>query len=146
MIEDVLNLRFIDCGKLLSLSPNAVGANQTSEHGLLSELNIDGSMHSSGNLLSSFSSIVDEVFELERGSSTPSFSSQSLSSSFNASAAAHYDSVPMNFQSMKVGTSSPKRKGGTQIAQINNAPKVSGGSPHYKNGSIYSTSNLKGIM
>ncbi|GMP60861.1 hypothetical protein CsSME_00023554 [Camellia sinensis var. sinensis] len=146
MIEDVLNLSLIDCGKLLSLSPNAMGANQTSEHGLLSELNVDGSMLGSGNLLSSFSSIVDEVFELERGSSAPSFSSQSLSSSFNASAAAHYGSVPMNFQSMKVGTSSPKWEGGTQIAQINNAPKVSGGSPHYNNGSIYSTSNLKGIM
>ncbi|CAL5440562.1 unnamed protein product [Camellia sinensis] len=114
MIEDVLNLTILDCGKLLSLSPNAIGANQTSEHGLLSELNVDGSMLSSGNLLSSFSFIVDEVFELEKG--------------------------------MKVGTSSPKRKGGTQIAQINNAPKVYGGSPHYNNSSIYSTSNLKGIM
>ncbi|KAI7986762.1 Glycerol kinase [Camellia lanceoleosa] len=51
---------------------------------------------SSGNLLLSFSSIVDGVFELERGSSASSFSSQSLSSSFNASAAAHYGSVPMN--------------------------------------------------
>ncbi|KAI7986551.1 Mediator of RNA polymerase II transcription subunit 14 [Camellia lanceoleosa] len=61
------------------------------------------------------------------------FSSQSLSSSFNASVAAHYGSIPMNFQR-------------TQIAQINNAPKVSGGSPYYNNGSIYSTSNLKGIM
>ncbi|KAI8025885.1 Boron transporter 4 [Camellia lanceoleosa] len=50
------------------------------------------------------------------------------------------------YQNMKVGTSSPKREGGTQIAQINNAPKVSGGSPHYNNGSIHSTSNLKGIM
>ncbi|THG09412.1 hypothetical protein TEA_028011 [Camellia sinensis var. sinensis] len=61
MIDDVPNLSFLDCRKLLSLSPNAVGANQTSEHGLLSELNVDGSMLSSGILRPSFSSIVDEV-------------------------------------------------------------------------------------
>ncbi|KAI7990357.1 Disease resistance protein [Camellia lanceoleosa] len=93
MIEDELNLSFLDCGELLSLSPNDVGANQTSEHGLLSELNVDGF----GNLLPT-----------------------------------HYGPVPMNFQSMKVGTSSPNRKGGTQIAQINNAPKVSGRSTTLK--------------
>ncbi|KAI8000552.1 Sodium/hydrogen exchanger 4 [Camellia lanceoleosa] len=68
----------------------------------------------------------------------------------------HQDETPLLYslvfslsstsKSMKVGTSSPKREGGTQIAQINNAPKVSGGSPHYNNGSIYSTNNLKGIM
>ncbi|KAL6989788.1 hypothetical protein U1Q18_015539, partial [Sarracenia purpurea var. burkii] len=142
--EDELNLSLLDYGKLLSLSPNSVGANQTSEQGLLSELSLEGSLISSGSLPSSFSSIVDEVFELERGSSAPSFSSQDLSSSFNTSAS-HFGSVSMSLQSVKAGTSSPKWEGGTQITHTN-VHKVSSGSPHYNTGSIYSSSNLKGIM
>ncbi|PSS19069.1 Mediator of RNA polymerase II transcription subunit like [Actinidia chinensis var. chinensis] len=131
--EDELNLSLLDCRKLLSLSPNAASGNQTSEQGLLSELSLEGSMLSSGSLPSSFPSIVDEVFDLERGSS------------FNISAASNFGSVPMSFQNIKAGTSSPKWEGGTQIAHVSSVPKISSGSPHYT-GSIYSSSNLKGIM
>lgn len=146
MLDDEINLSLLDSGKLLALSPNTVGSNQTSEQGLLSELGLEGSMFGSGSLPSSFSSIVDEVFELERGSSVaPSFSGQSISSSFNTSSASHFGSVPMNFHNLKAGTSSPKWEGGTQMVHVNNVPKVSSGSPHY-NGSIYPLSNLKGIM
>ncbi|KAH7842076.1 hypothetical protein Vadar_001210 [Vaccinium darrowii] len=60
MHEDDANLSLIDFGKLLSLSPNAAGANQTSRQGILSKLTLEGSMLGSGNLPSSLSSIVDE--------------------------------------------------------------------------------------
>lgn len=134
MHEDEVNLSLLDFGKLLSLSPNSVGANQTSGQGLLSEITLEGSMLGSGNLPSSFSSIVDEVFELERGSSAP-FSIQGPSSSFNTSVALPLGSGPVNFRSIKGGTS----------AHISNVPKVTSGSPHYS-GAIYSSSNLKGII
>ncbi|XAR68112.1 hypothetical protein NMG60_11003124 [Bertholletia excelsa] len=145
MLDDELNLSLIDSGKLLALSPNAVATNHVAEHGFLSELSLEGSVLSSGSHQSSFTSIVDEVFDLERGSAAPSFSGQSFSSSLNASSGSHFGSVPVNFQTMKAGTSSPKWEGGTQMAHINNVPKVSIGSPHY-NGSIYSSSNMKGII
>ncbi|XP_052194039.1 mediator of RNA polymerase II transcription subunit 14 [Diospyros lotus] len=136
MLEDEINLSLLDCRKVLALTPNAVGNNQTHEQSILSELSLEGSLFSSGNHSSSFSSIVDEVFELERGSSAQSFSAQSLSSSLSPSAS-HFGSLPMNFQSLKAGTSSPMWEGGIS--------KVSSGSPHY-NGSAYPLGNLKGIM
>ncbi|KAA8544913.1 hypothetical protein F0562_019692 [Nyssa sinensis] len=142
MLEDELNLSLLDCGKLLSFSPNGVGTNQTSEPGLLSEFSLGGSVLSSGGHPSSFSSIVDEVFELERGSSAPSSSLQNLSTTFNTSPASHFGSVPKSFQSIKAGTSSPKWEGGLQISSVT---KVSSGGPHY-NGSIYASSNMKGIV
>ncbi|XP_059652785.1 mediator of RNA polymerase II transcription subunit 14 isoform X2 [Cornus florida] len=145
MLEDELNLSLLDCGKLLPFSSDAVGTNQTSEHCLLSEFSQDGSMLSSGSLPPNFSSIVDEVFELERGSSAPSFPAQNLSSTFTMSPASHFGSVPKNFQSIKAGTSSPKWEGGTQVPQISNVTKVLSVASHY-NGSIYSSSSLKGLI
>lgn len=132
--EDEVNLSLLDFGKLFSLSPNSVGANHTSGQGLLSEIALEGSVLGSGNLPSSFSSIVDKVFELERGSSGP-FSSQGPSSSFNTSVALPLGSGPVNFRSIKGGTP----------AHISNVPKAPSGSPHYS-GSFYSSSNLKGII
>ncbi|KAK9291981.1 hypothetical protein L1049_019933 [Liquidambar formosana] len=143
MLEDELNLSLLDWGKVLSFLPNAGVPNQTSEHGSFSEFSVEGSMQIT--VPSSFSSIVDEVFELEKGASVPSFSVPNLSSSFSSSPASHFGSVPMNIHSVKVGTSSPKWEGGMQISQINNVTKVSSVSPHY-NGSLYSSSNLKGLI
>lgn len=116
MLEDELNLSLLGCGKL-SFSANDVATSQTSERGVLSEFSLEGSKLSSG-LSSSFSSIVDEVFELERGSSAPSFSVQGITSTFNSSPASHFGSSPMNLHSI---------------------------APTY-NGSTYSSSNMKSLI
>ncbi|XVF42191.1 hypothetical protein PTKIN_Ptkin01aG0340100 [Pterospermum kingtungense] len=139
MLEDETNLSILDWGKLLSFLPNVGGPNQTSEHGLLSEFNLDGSMQIAGGPSSSFSSIVDEVFEIEKGTSTTSFPSQNFSS-FSSSPASHLGSVPMNLHSVKAGTPSPKWD-----SQINNVAKASSPAAHY-GGSLYPSGGLKGSL
>ncbi|KAK3043115.1 hypothetical protein RJ639_000004 [Escallonia herrerae] len=134
MLEDELNLSLLDCGKLLSASKD-VGANQTSEHGLLPEFSLEGSMLGSG-LPSSFSSIVDEVFELERGSSAP-LPVQGATSTYNTSPASHIGSAQMNLHGIKPGASSPKWEGGVA--------KFTSLGPNY-NSPSYSSGNLKGLM
>lgn len=140
MLEDETNLSILDWGKLLSFLPNVGGPSQTSEHGLLSEFNLDGSMQIAGGPSTSFSSIVDEVFEIEKGTST-TFPSQSFSS-FSSSPASHLGSVPMNLHGVKVGTPSPKWELGSQVSQIN---KVSSPATHY-GGSLYPSSGLKASL
>lgn len=140
MLEDELNLSLLDSVKLLSLSANDVITNQTSENGLLSEFSIRGSNLKSA-LPSSFSSVVDEVFELERGSSAPSFSVQIPTSMLNTSPASHIGSGPMNLHRIKAGTSSPNWEVGTQI---NNLSKVANVTPDYSS-STYLSSNLMGL-
>lgn len=143
MFEDELNLSLVDWGKLQSFLPNAGVPNQTSEHGLLSEFSLESSIHNPGCPPSSFSSIVDEVFELEKGTSLPPFSVPNLSSSYS-SPGSHFGAGTMNLPGMKAGASSPKWDGGMQISQVN-VPKVSSVTPHY-GGSLYSSGNLKGSM
>ena len=143
MLEDEMNLSLLDWGKLFSFLPSAGGHNPASEHGLLSDIGLGSSMQIAGCPPSSFSSVVDEVFELEKGSSVPPFSVQNLSSSYNTSSAAHFGSAPISLHGMKAGTSSPKWEGGMQISQINTVAKVSSMATHY-NGSMYASSNLKG--
>ncbi|KAK9919543.1 hypothetical protein M0R45_028134 [Rubus argutus] len=143
MHEDDMNLSLLDWGKLQSLLPSAGRSNLLSENVLLTDISLEGSMPNAGCPPSSFSSVVDEVFELEKGISAPSFSLQNVSSSFNASSASHFGSVPMNLHSIKAGSPASKWEGGMQISQLNSAANVSSMSTHY-NGSLYSSSNLKG--
>ncbi|XWS58349.1 hypothetical protein CRYUN_Cryun08bG0026500 [Craigia yunnanensis] len=132
MLEDETNLSILDWEKLLSFLPNVGGLNQTSEHGLLSEFSFDGSMQIAGVPSSSFLSIVDEVFEVEKGTSATPFPSQNFSS-FSSSPASHLGSVPM---SVKARTPSPKLEVGLQVSQLNNVAKVSSPATHY-GGSLY---------
>ncbi|XP_011038571.1 PREDICTED: mediator of RNA polymerase II transcription subunit 14-like isoform X1 [Populus euphratica] len=140
MLEDDLSI--VDLGKLNRLLPNASPYNQTSEHGLLSEFRLEGPMPIAGCPPSSFSSVVDEVFELEKGASAPSFPLQ-IVTSFNASPASHFGSVPTNLHTVKAGTPSPKWEAGMQGSQVNSVAKVSSVASHY-NGSLYPSNNLKG--
>ena len=144
MLEDETNLSILDWGKLLSFLPNAGVPNQTSEHGLLSEFNLDGSMQIAGGPSSSFSSIVDEIFEIEKGTSATTFPSQNFSS-FSSSPASYLGSVPMNLHGVKAGTPSPKWEVGLQVSQLNNVAKVSSPATHY-GGSLYPSSGLKGSL
>ncbi|XVF31133.1 hypothetical protein REPUB_Repub16aG0119200 [Reevesia pubescens] len=135
VLEDETNLSILDLGKLLSFLPNVGGPNQTSEHGLLSELNLDGSMQIARVPSSSFSSIVDEVFEIEKGTSATPLPSQNFSS-FSSSPASHFSSVATNLHSVKAGTPSSKWEVGIQVSQLNNVAKVSSPATHY-GGSFY---------
>ncbi|KAL5837783.1 hypothetical protein ACOSQ3_014952 [Xanthoceras sorbifolium] len=143
ILEDELNLSILDRRKLLSFLPNVECPNQTMEHGLLSEFNLDSSMQIAGGFPSSFSSVVDEVFGFEKGTSAPSHLGQNLPSSFTMSPASHFGTVPMNLHGVKAGTTSPKWEGGLQVSQLNNVAKVQLGASHY-NGTLYSSSNVKG--
>lgn len=105
--EDELNLSLLNSKKLLSVLPSDGSSHQTSENSLLADFSLEGSIIAS-SVQSTFCSIVDEVFELEKGSSVPSFSGQIPPSTFGASPASHFGSGVSNYQSLKVGTLSPK--------------------------------------
>lgn len=144
MLEDETNLSILDCRKLQNLLPMAGGPNQTSEHGILSELKLDNALQISGFTPSSFSSVVDEVFELEKGMSAPPLSSQSTTV-FNTLPSAHFGSLQTNLHNIKAGTPSPKWDGGSQVSQLNHAAKVASPATQH-NGSLYPPSSLKGIV
>ncbi|XP_030505760.2 mediator of RNA polymerase II transcription subunit 14 isoform X1 [Cannabis sativa] len=135
ILEDEMTLSLLEWGKSHSFMPSAGAANQTSESGLLSDLSLDGSMQTAGGPPSSFSSLVDEVFELEKGSSI-----HNVSSPFNASPISRFGSIPVNLHSIKAGTPSPKWEGSLQTSQI---AKISSVTTPYS-GSLHSSSNFKG--
>ncbi|KAE8667500.1 Mediator of RNA polymerase II transcription subunit 14 [Hibiscus syriacus] len=138
MLEDETNLSILDWGKLVSSFPNVGRPNQISEHDMF---NLDGSMQIAGGPSSSFSSIVDEVFEIEKGTSATPFPSQNFSS-FSSSLASHLTSVPMNLHGVKAGNSSPNWEAGLQVSQHNNFAKSSGSATHYDD-PLYPSSGLK---
>ncbi|KAJ8529393.1 hypothetical protein K7X08_036228 [Anisodus acutangulus] len=105
--EDELNLSLLNSKKLLSVLPSDGGSHQSSENSLLADFSLEGSIVAS-SVPSTFCSIVDDVFELEKGSSVSSFSGQIPPSTFGASPASHFGSGVANYQSLKVGTLSPK--------------------------------------
>lgn len=139
MLEDEMNLSILDVRKVGAFMPGAVIPNQSSDYGLLSNFGHDGLMSVTLCPPSSFSSVVDEVFELEKGTSGP-YSVPNISSSISTSAA-HLGSLPLNLPSSKVGTVSPKREGNAQLSHINPAVKFS---THY-NGSLYQGAHVKGL-
>jgi mediator of RNA polymerase II transcription subunit 14 len=66
-----------------------------SGHGLYSDILLQNSMHTArGHHPSGFSSLVDDVFGLEKGSSVPPFPVQNISSPLNSSLPSHYGSLP----------------------------------------------------
>ncbi|KAL3537818.1 hypothetical protein ACH5RR_001184 [Cinchona calisaya] len=138
MCEDDLILCLLDCGKLLSVLPS-LGPSQASELSLLSEFSLEGSTPTS-SLPSKFSSIVDEVFELEKGST-----GQGPPSAYGTYSVPHFGPGAMNLHSTKVGTLSPKWEGVQQVPQNSNVTRVSGIPPNY-NGSNYTASNCRGLI
>ena len=138
VLEDEMNLSLVDWGKLRSVLPNAACPNQTSVHEFLSDIRLESSMQIARGHPSGFSSLVDEVFGLEKGPSASPFSVQN-----HASLPSHYGSVPMNLHGLKAGTVSPKWEGGMQIPQVNNVTKASSVTNHYS-GSLFSSGSAKG--
>ncbi|XLR67527.1 hypothetical protein S83_018199 [Arachis hypogaea] len=137
-LKDEMNLSLVDWGKLHSLLPNAACPNQESVREFLSDIRLESSIQNAKGHPSGFSSLVDEVFGLEKGSSASPFSVQN-----HGSLPSHYGSVPMNLHSLKAGTPSPKWEGGMQISQVNNITKPSGVTNHYSD-SMFSSGSVKG--
>lgn len=141
--EDEMNLSLVDWGKLRSVLPNAVCPNQTSGHEFFSDIRLENSIQIARGHPSGFSSLVDEVFGLEKGSSTPPFSVKNLSSSVNTSLPSQYGSVPMTLHSLKAGSPSPKWEVGMQMPLVSNVTKASSATNHYS-GSLFSSGSVKG--
>ncbi|KAL0422013.1 UNVERIFIED_CONTAM: Mediator of RNA polymerase II transcription subunit [Sesamum latifolium] len=107
MCEDELNLSLLDRRKM-QLASNYV--NEISEHGLPPDSSLEGSVLRSNHPVS-FNSIVDEVFELEKGSN-----GQNASSTFGLSSSSHFGVGAMTLHSAKPSISSPNWEG-TQTSQ-----------------------------
>ncbi|KAK9083564.1 hypothetical protein Scep_030035 [Stephania cephalantha] len=145
MVEDELNLSLLDWDELISCLPDIVGSNQTSEHGLLSDFGVEASMQGNGSPRSMFSSLVDELFEFDKGTPAPPYTSQNnLSSPFSTSPVSNVGSIQTNHQKLKAGISTSKWEGGLPHSQISNATKASTAGSHLSN-PLYPPSNLKGI-
>ncbi|KAG9451717.1 hypothetical protein H6P81_004621 [Aristolochia fimbriata] len=143
MTDDELNLSLLDWEKLLFSLPNVVGPTQTSDS-LLCEFGLETSMQIAARPQSSFSSVVDEVFELEKGVSVSSYSIKSHLSSFNTNSQSN--TVPGNHQGLKPGMmTSPNWESSSQFSQVSTMSKVPSSGSTY-NASIYSSNNIKGLL
>lgn len=100
--EDELNLSLLDRQKMLLILNDV---NVISEHGLPTNSTLDGSFLRS-NIPINFSSIVDEVFELERGSNGQNTSTTSVLPS-----ASHFGLGSMNIHGKKSSMPSPNWEG-----------------------------------
>jgi len=136
VLEDEMSLSILDLDKVESFLPGGVGQSQSTEHGLVSDFAHGGLTPVAICSPSSFSSIVDEVFELERGATV-----SNISSSINNSVASHLGSLPSNLQSSKAGVSSPKLEGNVLMSRVNPAMKL----PTHYGDSPYSAANAKGL-
>ncbi|XP_022897929.1 mediator of RNA polymerase II transcription subunit 14-like [Olea europaea var. sylvestris] len=87
MCEDELNLSLLDHRKILTILSDVDGC-RISECGPSDSSNENFTLRS--NVPLSFSSIVDEVFELEKGSNAPSFSGHGSFSNFGTSFTSHF--------------------------------------------------------
>ncbi|KAK8966184.1 Mediator of RNA polymerase II transcription subunit 14 [Platanthera guangdongensis] len=135
--DDELNLSLLNWEMISSL-PNLTSLNQFPKK-VLPEL--EPVLHLPDCSQSSFSSIVDEVFESEKDASGNHVSSQSFSS-FNVPSFPHLSSLSTNSQGMMVDVGSPKLHGGIQSSQISNYNKISTA----LNSSFYLSGNAKGQL
>ncbi|CAI9786128.1 unnamed protein product [Fraxinus pennsylvanica] len=108
MCEDELNLSLLDRRKILTIL-NDVDGSRISEHDPFDSSIENFTLRS--NLPLSFSSIVDEVFEPEKGSNAHSFSGHGSSSNFGTSFTSHFGLGPTNLHNVKTGKSSPSWEG-----------------------------------
>lgn len=136
VLEDEMSLSILDLEKVELFLPGGGSPSQSPEHRLVSNCAHGGSMPVAICSPSSFSSIVDEVFELERGATT-----SNVSSSINNSVVSHLSSLPPTLQSTKAAVSSPKLEGNVLMSRINPAMKI----PTHYGDSPCLTANAKGL-
>ncbi|KAJ6804186.1 mediator of RNA polymerase II transcription subunit 14 isoform X2 [Iris pallida] len=143
LVEDESNLTLLNWDKMHCL-PSEGTPDLLSENDILSDFGLESTLQLPGCSQGKFSSIVDEVFKLEKGGSGTSFLVQyHPSSSFNASSFSQLSSLSTTHQGMKAGDSIPKLEGGKQQSQISNVPKLSGASS--LNSSQFIANNSKGL-
>ncbi|GAB2287427.1 hypothetical protein Dimus_021804 [Dionaea muscipula] len=140
--NDEMNFSILDWKKVGRFSRSIIDTSQCGGHSLLSDFSNVGSARNVRHPSSCFSSIVDEVFELEMGNST-SQSVANISSSLNASPTSHLGH-PASLQRIKAGVFSPKWEGNIQMPHTNYSSKVSGADVHH-NDTLTLPSNIKGL-
>ncbi|PKU84972.1 mediator of RNA polymerase II transcription subunit 14 [Dendrobium catenatum] len=140
MVDDDLNLSLLNWEKISTL-PNLATLNQLSKNAL-PELGLEHALQLPDCSQSSFSSIVDEVFESEKDVLGNHLSNQSFSSSYGVPSFSHLNSLSTFGQGTMVGVGTPKLDGGIQNSQSNTFNKVSSG----LNGSFYLSGNAKGQL
>ncbi|KAJ6820883.1 mediator of RNA polymerase II transcription subunit 14 isoform X1 [Iris pallida] len=144
LVEDESNLTLLNWEKIHSL-PNEGTSDPVSENDILSDFGLESTLQLPGCSQGKFSSIVDEVFKLEKGGSGTSFLVQGQpSSSFSPSSFSHLSSLSTTHQGTKAGDSIPRLEGGKQQSQISYIPKLSGASS--LNSSMFIANNSKGLL
>ncbi|CAN6439509.1 unnamed protein product [Victoria cruziana] len=144
LADDEVTLNLLDWEKL-NISPKDVAIRHSSEHGLPTDFAHEGSIQAIGSKQSTFASIVDEVFEIEKGASLPlSLPTKCQIPSMNTSSSSPLCSSQFTYQGMKVGLSSSKSDGGVQVPQ-NNFSKFSTGILQTSNVS-YTPNSMKTML
>ncbi|KAL8159589.1 hypothetical protein V2J09_001126 [Rumex salicifolius] len=136
IIEDEMHLNLLDWGKMAKRLHVAEGPNQSSEHGMLLDFGLETSIQLSACPTSSFSSLVDEVFGLEKGTS-----GHNTFPSLNATQTSPFGLVSTSLQGINSGFPSTKRDGNLQPSHLNSVTRTFGSGSNY-NGSVF-PGNLK---
>ncbi|WOK94298.1 hypothetical protein Cni_G03000 [Canna indica] len=111
IVDDELNMSLFDWEKLRSL-PNDGTFNQVGEHDFAAE----ATLQLPGFSQSSFSSVVDEMFEFEKD---PLPTAQPLTSSYNMPSFSH-PGPPSNYQGINAGVTSPNFAGSSNSLHLTN--------------------------
>ncbi|MQL86065.1 hypothetical protein Taro_018583 [Colocasia esculenta] len=142
VIEDELNLSLVNWEKMQSSIPIGGGSSQASERSILSDFPLENSLQLTGSShQSSFSLVVDEVFEFEKGALEQPHPVQNHLPPFSTTSLSQLGS----FQGMKAGMGSPKWESGLQPSHISNIAKNSSSGSAISR-SAYSSNNLKGLQ
>ncbi|GAB2218812.1 hypothetical protein Drorol1_Dr00002044 [Drosera rotundifolia] len=105
--DDEVNMSILDLDKVVGFALSTINSGQSGENVVHSDFRLEGSMPASRCPPSSFSSIVDEIFELETGTSTSDYGA-SISASFNASSSSSFGHTQASPRGIQAGLSSPK--------------------------------------
>ncbi|XP_031474220.1 mediator of RNA polymerase II transcription subunit 14 [Nymphaea colorata] len=144
LADDEVTLNLLDWEKL-NISPKDVAIRDSSEHGLSTDFSHEGSIQTIGCKQSTFASVVDEVFEIEKGASLPlSLPNKSQISSVTTPSSSPLCSSQFTYQGMKVGLTSSKSDGGVQVPQANFS-KFSAGVLPMSNAS-YAPNSMKNML
>ncbi|KAL9274243.1 Mediator of RNA polymerase II transcription subunit 14-like protein [Drosera capensis] len=105
--DDEVNMSILDLDKVVGFALSTINSGRSGENVVHSDCRLEGSMPASRCPPSSFSSIVDEVFELETGTSTSGYGAN-ISASFNASSSSSFGHTQASPRGIQAGLSSPK--------------------------------------
>nr|CAD1829690.1 unnamed protein product [Ananas comosus var. bracteatus] len=134
-----LSMSLFDWEKLQRLR-NVESSNQILENGLLPERGMESRLQLPGYSKSTFSSVVDEVFEYEKGASRPN---NHLSTSYSMPSFPQVGSLSYSPQGVAPAIGSSRSEGGLQHSPVNNAAKTS---PGLLSSGGYLSTNMRGSL